>query len=275
MAGGKNRYSPWVKEQVRLRYRFCRTTEDKEALALELGIVDDDGKPDVNKLYNLASRLGATQDEDVDVTQIEQRQERLREDPATTVFSPETDRYLKAEFGRKAIGVIAYHLHHSETAVMYRARKLGKRKPVRIWDARKVALWLGLSLAELHALSDEGVDIHVFCNRAGRIANEVVTTSSLKRWIDVPENLARVKARGADGFFLLELQEIYDGITDNRPNWERCKFLNHGHVCMNPYADTYGMFCTNGEGRVAGDDPQCEAKRYELDDLRGEEVIFA
>lgn len=47
----RTRYSPWVKEQVRQRYRLCRTTEDKLALAKELGIVDDNGNPSLSKLY--------------------------------------------------------------------------------------------------------------------------------------------------------------------------------------------------------------------------------
>lgn len=45
------RYSPWVKEQVRQRYRLCITVEDKLALAKELGIVDEDGNPSLSKLY--------------------------------------------------------------------------------------------------------------------------------------------------------------------------------------------------------------------------------
>ena len=52
----RTRYSSYVKDQVKKRYPLCRTTEDKQTLADELEIGS------VPKLYNLASRLGATRD---------------------------------------------------------------------------------------------------------------------------------------------------------------------------------------------------------------------
>ena len=126
------RYSNYVKDQVRQRYPLCRTTAHKEQLAQELGIGS------VAKLYNLASRLGATGKEGAERHSyaVAREEERLlvREDPATTVFSSEADQYLRAEFGRRAAFVIAFHLHHTETAILYRARHLGLRRPVKYWD---------------------------------------------------------------------------------------------------------------------------------------------
>ena len=265
----RTRYPAWVKDQVKKRYQFCRTTADKINLAAELKILDEDGQPSVSKLYNLASRLRATgrggaQAEDL---VLEDGHALRREDPATTEFSRTDDQYLKAEFGRRALDVIAYHLAHSETALLYRARKLGLRKPVKHWDLEKVSMWLEMSRDEIVALDGE-LDIHPLANRAGRVEHEVVSTSSLARWIAAPKTLKMLTKRGADKFFLLEIKESMDALIASETEFESCKFLSHGHVCMNPFTPSHGLYCTNNERYRAGEDPVCAVRTLAIEDLR-------
>lgn len=259
----RTRYSAFVKEQVRQRYHLCRTTEDKEALARELGIGS------VSKLYNLASRLGAAGREtelfQADAVGAELL---LREDPETIVWDEAGDRYLRDEFGRRAIEDIAYHLGHSETAVLYRARHLGLRLPVKHWRLDKVSSWLGLELEETRALQAEGLDIYRLGNRRGEVVLEVVSTTSLGRWLSLKKNIKRL-GRSADQFFILEIQESLRDLVAGETTFERCKFLSHGHVCQNPFTDnSYGLFCTNNDKYLAGEDPRCTVRTLAIEDLQ-------
>lgn len=261
----RTRYPPQVKQQVKLRYRYCRTTADKQALADELGIGS------VPKLYNLASRLGATGDDSDDHYELALADEsrlRARERPADTSFSSADDRYLRNEFGRRTIEAIAFHLHHTETAILYRARKLGLRKPAKYWNMRKVASWLGFSESELRELRWEGIDIFQLYDRHGTLALEAVSTTSLARWLNDDDCRARVLVHGADEFFLLELDESITALVGSETTFESCKFLSHGHVCQNSYSDSYGLFCTNNERYKAGEDPRCAMRLLEVSDLR-------
>jgi len=270
--GQRTRYSPAVKEEVRKRYKFCRTTADKQALADELNIGS------VPKLYNLASRLGAAgQAEDPNDRSNESfSAERLyeRESPATTKFSRDCDRYLKDEFGRRHIEDIAYHLEHSEAAMLYRARHLGLRLPVKYWQIEKVARWFGMQIDEFRDLAQEGIDIYPLANRSGRVKVEVVSTTSLGRWLKVKKNVKRLWAEEPhpDEFFLLEIEESINDLVNNKTTFERCKFLSHGHVCMNPFTDnSFGLFCTNNEKYRAGEDPRCAVRTLAIEDLAPEE----
>lgn len=259
----RTRYSNYIKDQVKKRYPLCRTTEDKEKLARELGIGS------VSKLYNLASRLGAAaQDLQIgDHTDANANTRLLeREDPKDTVFSRNADRYLKSEFGRRGIEDIAYHLKHSETAVLYRARKLGLRKPVKYWRTNKVAMWLNIDDGELHKL--DGLDIYPLHYRNGQEVFQVVSSSSLARWIENPKNAKKLKELDPDKFFLLEIQESIADLVSGKTEFESCKFLSHGHVCQNPYTDSsFGFFCTNNEKYLAGEDPACRVRHLEIEDL--------
>ena len=276
VAKERARYSNWVKQQVRLRYPLCRTTEDKRQLAAELNIRDADGEPSVPKLYNLASRLGATGRDAAEqhVAAVASSEERLldREDPDTTEFSRESDRYLRSEFGRKPIGWIAVNIHHTETAVAYRARQLGLRKPVKYWNVRKVALWLSLTVEELRALRSEGIDVYPQHDRHGHLQLEVVSTSSLARWLKDDGNLARARAAGADEFFIREVLESMEQAAAGESEFEACKFLSHGHVCQNPYAQetSFGLYCTDSpDGKQkAGRDKNCRWQGLAIEDLR-------
>lgn len=263
---------------MRLHYPSCRTTRDKEELAERLGISDEHGKASVAKLYNLASRLKCTQghdqDERADAIADESRLHE-REDPATTEFTAKDDRYLKAEFGRRTPEAISYHVQHTETAMLYRARKLGLRKPAKHWNAVKVARWFGFSLADLYALRDEGVDIYPCYDKRQppRLQIEVVSTTSLWRWLEKRENRERLLQQEADRFFLLELRETKDEIVGKPAGWESCQHLSYGHICQNPRAETYGLYCTNNDKYAAGEDPKCFVRMMDISELRPVEEI--
>lgn len=269
------RYSPHVKDQVRKRYPLCRTTADKVALAKELEIVDEKGKPSISKLYNLASRLKAA-GQDIEPGQHSEAHDpdRLeeREDPKEVKFSRQADRYLKNEFGRSPIEDIAYHLHHSETAVLYRARQLKLRQPVKYWRVDKVARWFGMEEDEFRKLEEEGLDIYPLTDAYGKVQVVVVSTSSLARWMAVEENKKRLEEQGADQFFMLEIEESIADLLARKTEFERCKFLSHGHVCMNPRSDfSYGLYCTNNEKYRAGEDPRCMVRVLQIEDITPDE----
>lgn len=262
------RYSPYVKDQVRKRYPLCRTTADKQVLADELGIGS------VSKLYNLASRLGAAGQEVEPGEHPEAHSsERLkeRENPDQIKFTRQADRYLRSEFGRRTLEDISYHLHHSETAVLYRARHLKLRKSVKYWRVDKVARWFGMEEQDFKALEEEGLDIHPLADMRGKVQLEVVSTSSLARWMALKKNIERLRRQGADEFFIREIEETIEDLLSRKTEFESCKFLSHGHVCQNPYADSYGLFCTNNEKYRAGEDPHCAVRTLQIEDLHPEE----
>jgi hypothetical protein len=267
------KYTSHMKQLVRDKYPLCRTLEDKEELARELGM------DSIHKLYNLASRLQVTRSyddwdaEDADMpfgdrydpTKDEQRLWQ-REDPKTTKFSAEDDRYLEAHFGRTPIDQIAFHREHTETATLYRARQLGLCKPVRYWDIRKVSPWLGMSVGELQQRSEEGLDIYPLCDREGRIQIQVVSTTSIARWIISHDK--ELVERDADKFFIKDIKEQIKALQKEEVRWESCIFLGAGHVCRNPFSGVYGMFCTNTERHRAGEDPKCSVRTLHIEDLR-------
>lgn len=264
MARQRTRYSAYIKEQVRQRYHLCRTTKDKEELAEELGIGS------VSKLYNLASRLGAAGKESELLDPRQSSESAVREKPGQVDWTGASDRYLRDEFGRRPIEDIAYHLGRSETAVLYRARHLGLRTPVKHWRLDKVASWFGMNEAEFKSLRKEGVDIHPLKNPQGEVSLELVSTTSLGRWLQKKSN--RAKLRDPDEIFILEIEESIQDLLDGSDVFEKCKFLSHGHVCQNPFTETsFGLFCTNNEKYDAGDDPRCTVRTLAIEDLAPEE----
>jgi hypothetical protein len=268
----RTRYTRWQKQQVMLHYPECRTPEDRQVLADRLGIVDDDGSPSIQKLYNLASRLGCTQGHDLSEREaIVTSEERLgeREDPETTVFSPSQLAYLKREFGRRTLESISFHLEHTETAVLYQARKLGLRKPAQHWNILKVARWLGFEIDEFRRLRAQGIDIYPLYDKSTppRLELELVSTTSLWRWLRRPQTRRLLAGRNPDRFFLLELEETMRELVAAENEFERCAYLSHGHVCLNPRAGSYGMYCTNTDRQRAGEDPKCTVRTLEITDL--------
>ena len=264
LARQRTRYSAYIKEQVRQRYKLCRTTADKEELAEELGIGS------VSKLYNLASRLGAAGGEAEIRDPGDAQHSVIRETPGEVSWTRSADRYLRDEFGRRAIEDIAYHLGRSEPAVFYRARHLGLRTPVKHWRLDKVSDWFGWSPEEVRNLHSEGIDVYPLTNRRGEVVLEVVSTTSLARWLSKKKNQKRL--RDPDQIFLLEIEESMQDLVDEKAVFEKCKFLSHGHVCQNPFTDnSYGLFCTNNEKYDAGDDPRCTVRTLAIEDLAPED----
>jgi hypothetical protein len=263
------RYSPEVIAQVILRYPLCITTEDKVNLAKELGIET------VEKLYNLASRHGATGRGSAAklARDAAQNPDLLdnREDFVEVKWTRKADKYLKERFGSKPIESIAFHVGHTETAVLYRARKLGLRLPVKIWKLEKVCAWLSMSPQEIKSVPD-GPEFYPFSGLDQKLEFEVVTTSSLARWFARPGVRDDLRARGADEFFIREIMESVADLAAKKTRFERCRFLSHGHVCMNTRSfSSFGCYCTNTERQKAGEDRQCSDRILELEDLRPED----
>lgn len=153
MASERLNYPDAVKELVGRKYRLCRSKSDRAALAEEAtellrSILGEDTPPiTIPKLYNLASRLGATRghEEDVDtvIPGYDAREDpmrlHLRDDPDTLEWSASDLKYLSDHWGNTHIEEIAYMLNRTETAVSYKARTLGLRNVPKMWDLRKVA----------------------------------------------------------------------------------------------------------------------------------------
>src|SRR4051794_18268856 len=113
-------YSEEIKAIVKAKYPLCRTPADRDALAEELGISSR------QKLYNLASRLLATRphasgigeqynEEDTYDATSDTSRLFLRDDPDTTEWTADQDRYLREHFGSIEIESIAFYLNRTET----------------------------------------------------------------------------------------------------------------------------------------------------------------
>lgn len=267
MSSVRTQYSEEVKATVKAKYHLCRTPEDRDALARECGI---DSR---QKLYNLASRLNATRphansssewidgEGGYDAIEDESRL-RDRDDPDLLVWSSDDDRYLTEHFGRTHIEHIAFYLSRTETAVAYRARRLGLRNVPKYYDIKKVAPWLGLPLRTILLLSKRGLEIHPCTDRNGRLQITLVSTTSLARVL-LKHRLwkALVDRHGADVFFIRDVVESVVALQKGDANWEPSCWVSHGHTCLNPFSDVcFGLFFNGHDdeagGRVAG---------YELD----------
>lgn len=271
------KYADWQKDLVRTKYPLCRTTRDKEALCAEAGIST------LHKMYNLASRLGVTRthhdglvgaDNDnggelYDATTDASRLT-LRESPADTVFNDADDTFLRENFGSQTIEQIAFRCEHTTTAMSYRARILGLRRPTKWWPAEQVEAWLSLAPADWAALQAEGLELAELTGRSGKVVKRLVSTISLGRWLTQGARWQRlVSELGADEFFIRDVIESIDELRKQATRWEGCAFLSAGHVCMNPRAGiSMGLFCPNNERYDAGRDPNCDEKDKEIKPLR-------
>lgn len=243
------RYSPELKQQVRLRYPHCRTLADREELAQELGIGS------VQKLYNLASRIGVTQRQgtqfadhlhmqEAQEAALDPRRLQLREDPASCEFTDRDDSYLVRHFGKQPLSVIAFQRSHTEAAMAYRARKLGARGFCHHYELQHVVAWLSVSASDLRA---RGVAAHPCCNRRGEVATVLIGTMDLARAIMRDGWWRDLAAGGADRFFLGELIEA---AASEGQGFEDDVWVSHGHTCLCPFAGlSYGLF-------YRGDDPK-------------------
>lgn len=247
------RYPQWKKDAIALRYPQCRNIKDKLALCVDLGIVNDAGEPDLARLYNLASRLKVTAVADnearlsaaVDEAMRPERR-RLREDPRSTVFTAENDRYLTTWFGRQAIEIIALQIGHTEIATAYRARQLGLRRPARHWELRRVLAWLDIDLS---GLTEMGVPVLDCCDRFARVKIQLVEGEALRRALIRGGRWQRLKQLGndIDLFFMKELIEA--GLALREGAEPEALWVSHGHTCLNPLAPlSFGHFY-NGDDR--------------------------
>lgn len=250
----RSRYSEQQRQLVRDRYPLCRTLADKEQLASDAGIGS------LQKLYNLASRIGVTArsggglsaergySEAMRVAQDPARL-KLREDPATTQFSARDDDYLRKHFGRQEIAAIAIQCSHSEIAMAYRARQLGLRLPVRWWDQERVGAWLGLSADEMVEM---GIPLHPCCDRRGRLRIVLVKTDDLSAALFRGGRWQRLVAeRDADLFFVREILESRLAVNEGAewaPTW-----VSHGHTCLNPFSGlSFGLFYDGTDAKLTG-----------------------
>lgn len=267
------KYADWQKELVRRKYPLCRTTRDKMALCNEAQIST------LHKMYNLASRLGVTRThhDGVQVGESDGPSElydattdgsrlTLRESPATTTFSAEDDTFLRENFGSQTIEQIAFRCEHTTTAMSYRARVLGLRRPVKWWQTEQVEAWLNLAPADWGALQADGLEVAELTNRFGKVRRRLVSTLSLSRWLTQGNRWQiLVSERGADEFFCRDIIESVADLQSGATRWEGCAFLSGGHVCMNPRAGiSMGLFCPNNERYAAGRDPNCDQKDREI-----------
>jgi hypothetical protein len=270
---------PAVKERIAREYH---AREDKEEFAAELGLT-------VKQIYGAAYRLSNEANEGLDRYQRERaRLERssssafrgefhplIVSDPDTIEWTDEIDATLIRLFGTKTIEWLAAALGISETAALYRARHLPPppqrplRKLTKHWDARKVAAWFAMTVDELKDLRSEGIDIVASHFKRGPVAHDLVSTTSLGRWLSVVGNRERLIERGADGFFILEIEETMAALLSKENEFELCDHLSHSHVCSNPYAEnSHGLFCSNNGRYEAGNDPRCSVRTLKIHDLR-------
>jgi hypothetical protein len=271
----RRRYSAWQKEQIREHYAGLRNHADRRRFCTQIGITDENGEPSVDRLYNVACRLRVSGKRDFSNILDDDGRLLRRDDPETTQFSHACDNYLRREYGRTPIEVIAAHLDLSETAVGYRARILGLRNPNWAWDAAKVAVWLGLSLDELHAAREQGLVLHELRDRRGKCASEFVTASSLGRLLQRPEIAKLLVERGADAFFIRDLNESLAQLASGEQALPKCRYLLCGDVCGQPQTVSFGHFCTRSGKQDAGDDRKCNARYAEIAALgRPEDDLF-
>lgn len=200
----------------------------------------------------------------------------LREDPATVTFTREDDKYIIAKWRKEPIQAIALARGHSETAVMYRARQLkrrprlaggkqGRPQPLRqaahLFELQRVLGWLGLSEAEVPVLKELGVEIRERQTRPGdEPAGAVVVAASLYDFLH-KHGTRLITERDADRFFILEILETTPELQQVRERaalelpmlegGEGCRYLSHGHTCLNQDAGPlFRLYCD-------GNDPHC------------------
>lgn len=249
--GGRAQYSEEQKALVLAKYNLCFSSEDRIALADEAEVES------LQKLYNLSSRLGATRPhsssseewtsdapEGYDATQDFARLY-LRDDfPGR--WSSKEDAFIEEHFGKSFIEEIGFFLNRSETAVLYRSRKLGLRNIPKYWSAAKVAPWLGIGLKDLLLLVRHGLEIFPCTDREGEVKIVLISTVSLARVLlrgRLYRKLLDPEKYRADEFFIRDVIESVVSLQKGEAVWEPNAWVSHGHTCLNPFADlSFGWF---------------------------------
>ncbi|WP_217924691.1 hypothetical protein [Miltoncostaea oceani] len=275
----RTQYTEDQKAIVRAKYPQCRTVADKERLAEEVGVTS------VHKLYNLASRLGVTRSNDEWARRPDEIIEAAANDPILspkrlaardpffeTSFDADSDDFLRRNFGRQTIEKIAFHLDKTVSAMLYRARHLGLRKPNKYWEGDQVSAWLCLDEEDWTALADQGLVRHQLTDRNGRVKMSVIATIAIARWLVRGNRWQRLVAeRGADEFFCREIIESVADLQQRQTSWEPCSHLSASHTCQNSYAATsFSLFCADNDRYMAGCDPKCGVRQLRPEDLRPE-----
>lgn len=212
-------YSDEIKELVKLKYPRCRSVADREALAKELGIES------LQKLYNLASRLGATRGHENTAAEVSAGADAIydprtdmtrlymRDDPDTLVWTRDNNRYLIDSWRKFHIEDIAFQLNRSETAVAYQARKLRLRKVPMYYDAKKVAAWLGIDRKTLVEMTKHGLVLKPCTDSNEVLRIMLVSTVSLGRVLSKNFFWKELVAKNdADRFFIKDVLESLMGI---------------------------------------------------------------
>lgn len=253
-------YSPAKKAAVAIFYPLTSTPEDRDRLVEMLDVESR------QKMYNLASRIGATRphansqqeltsDTGYDPT-LDMSRLFLRDDPEKLVWTKDDDRYLRRHFGRTFIEAIGVFLNRSETAVAYRARKLGLRNVPKYYDVRKVAPWLGLSLSDFFLLTRFGLELFPCTDRNGKLKITLVSTTSLARVL-VRRRLWKrlVDRRDADIIFIRDVLESIAELQKGEAIWEPNPWVSHGHTCLNPFSTAcFGWLYNGNDPGMAGED---------------------
>lgn len=242
--------SEWQKDGIRRFYRYARDRDDR------LWIMERFEFRDLEQVYNTANREEATvskQSEIIGPTSpihneaYDPQRLYLREDPETVQFSEQVDRYIagklvngkrkrdEGRFGTVPIEGIALFCDHTETAIMVRARHLRKRQFCKFWEVHKVLAWLGV---DEQWLFDHGVNIYNCTDTKRVVRIRLVRSSALMRMIAYPGVRDELLKRGADKFFLLELDEMIEAVKSLPASevWEPSRWVSHGHICLNPRA---------------------------------------
>lgn len=250
--GERSLYTEEQKRLVRDRYALCHTREEKLELMQALGMRS------LEQLYNLANRLSATRPQQEQTLRADPTASgpfdparlRMREDPAEATFSARDDAYFQRYFGTRHIEEIAFARDHTESATMWRCRKLGLRRYVKYWPQSRIAAWLDRPIDELEEL---GIDVYPCTNQQGRVLITLVSTSSILRVLGDADRLAYLRSGDLDEFFLLEMEELREELASETAEWESSRWVSHGHVCMNPYAGVlFGLFDDGSDKKMPG-----------------------
>lgn len=261
-SGSRAQYSEEQKALVLSKYNLCFSSDDRMTLAEEAEVES------LQKLYNLSSRLGATRPhtgsgeewtadtaDGYDVTQDYSRLY-LREDFYNLQWTEKEDAFITEHFGRSFIEEIAFFLNHSETAISYRARKLGLRNIPKYWDIMKVAPWLGLEKNDLFLLRKYGLEIFPCTDREGEVKIILVSTTSLARVLlrgRLYKRLLNPEKYAGDMFFIRDIIESVAELQKEEAVWEPNAWVSHGHTCLNPFADlSFGWFYDGHDKAMEG-----------------------
>jgi len=189
----------------------------------------------------------------------------LRQDQSTADrFLPEEDSFIASSWGSSRVEELAKILDMNIGALIRRARQIGARKPVRMWSVERASGLLAVSAGKLRKTA--GIRETLVAAVAIDPAElRLISTENLYSYVTAHAD--ELLARGADSDFIAELQE-----TAGSAEKEACLWLSEEHMCQNPAASGFGLFCPHfvtedGSEWAAGEDPKCSVRNLPLGDL--------